>query len=369
MVKPPLSIAWVKLCFHPDYVKLLMTKPREWHRVVVGEQRADEKPPPNNYVTKIMVPYPQGKRDRCLFLCLASALDYMGLKAEAFKLSEMASKGESLPGKDGIRVLTACMKKCAPSLAIPTIFQESQKKRKRIMTPEDLEDYNPYPTVVIPFGKDGSISHAICVIDDLIFDTTQAFALKCTRQSINWICNCGSQGFEDIYAAYRFERGFNCKTHIRQIACNWEGGNKKKAARRTKNLVVDEESYIIFGVVEATDKSIDKNWQHLRNRGNLLVDGPLSNITVNPSWWNEPYEYNVRCKDCGERPCIWLSNRHELMVMMRTEYNTGEPPNIIQRMRLYHEFVRYMNRRGIGKGVRDRLPECVEDGVHEIYPG
>ncbi len=105
------------------------------------------------------------------------------------------------------------------------------------------------------------------------------------------------------------------------------------------------------------------------NVANPVVDGPLSNPTVKPSWWNEPYEYNLRCKDCGERPCIWLSNRRELMEMMSNDYNKGDPPNIIRRMRMYHEFVAYMNRRGIGNGVRDRLPECVEDGVREIYPG
>ena len=94
------------------------------------------------------------------------------------------------------------------------------------MSIQDLDTYNPYPTVVIPMGADGSISHAICVIDDLIFDTTQAFALKGTRKSFGWICDCGTQGFVEVYQAIRFDRGFKCRTHTRAMSQNWGGAGR-----------------------------------------------------------------------------------------------------------------------------------------------
>ena len=222
LVQPPVTVQWVKFCFKPGYVNLLMEHPREWHRVVIGNHRPDEEIAPENYRTNVPVSFPQGQLDHCLFLCLASALHYMGLEHEATMLASMASMAENLPGTTGLNALIRAMKECAPSIAVPTIFNVSHKKRKRAMERTDLEIFNPYPTVVIPQGADGSIGHAICVIDDLIFDTSQAFALKCTMRSMGWICHCGPKSFEGVLAAYRFERGYNCKTHVRKLLQNYE---------------------------------------------------------------------------------------------------------------------------------------------------
>ena len=65
-----------------------------------------------------------------------------------------------------------------------------------------LSNPSPHPTIVIPRGKDLSVTHAFCVIDDLIFDSTQKFALELCQKSINWIC--GDCGCYDIYLAMRF---------------------------------------------------------------------------------------------------------------------------------------------------------------------
>ena len=54
-------------------------------------------------------------------------------------------------------------------------------------------------------GKDAGVNHAVCVVDDLIFDSTQHFALKLCRESFDWIC--GDGGCEGIYFAIHFNRG------------------------------------------------------------------------------------------------------------------------------------------------------------------
>jgi hypothetical protein len=36
--------------------------------------------------------------------------------------------------------------------------------------------------------QDRSTNHAIVVMDDLIFDFTQAYAIKLCRESLDWIC-------------------------------------------------------------------------------------------------------------------------------------------------------------------------------------
>ena len=44
-----------------------------------------------------------------------------------------------------------------------------------------LADKTEHPTIVIPLGNDHKVSHTFCVIDDLIFDSTQKFALNSVR--------------------------------------------------------------------------------------------------------------------------------------------------------------------------------------------
>ena len=84
------------------------------------------------------------------------------------------------------------------------------------MTLQDLlQNKSPFPTLVIPRGNDMSVNHAICVVDDIIFDSTQPKALWLTRESLDWIC--GKQGCEGIHMALRFERGFHTNTLRRDL--------------------------------------------------------------------------------------------------------------------------------------------------------
>jgi hypothetical protein len=148
----------------------------------------------------------------------------MGMTQEGIKLASKASSAENLPCNDGIKALLACMNECAPCIATPTTYNVGHKKRKRMMEPKDLEVFTPFPTVVIPHSADGLTSHAVCVVDNFIFNTTQAYALKCKIKSLGWICNCGPQNFVDVFAAYRFEGGNCCSTLVQELKCNWLKG-------------------------------------------------------------------------------------------------------------------------------------------------
>ena len=84
-------------------------------------------------------------------------------------------------------------------------FKESKKKRKKISVEHLVQKPSPYPTLVIPLGNDGSVNHAICVVDDLIFDSTQQFALKLCHKSFHWIAGeLGSN--KHVLGAIRFHR-------------------------------------------------------------------------------------------------------------------------------------------------------------------
>ena len=64
-------------------------------------------------------------------------------------------------------------------------------------------------TLVVPRGEDGSVNHAVCVVDDLVFDSTQEVALKLTAETLDWIC--GGSGMKEIKEAYRFNHGHGTK--------------------------------------------------------------------------------------------------------------------------------------------------------------
>ena len=217
-----LTVEWVRWCFKPEYVTLVMREWKRWHRVVIGNTRTHADMAPKYMRTQVPVAYPQGDHDRCLFLGLASALHYMGLIDEAAKLAEMASKAEHLPGTKGIEALKAAMIECAPCIGRPYVFNKRKRKPRSRLTVEEVTSvYSQYPTVVIPLGTDGSVSHAICVVDDLIFDATQWCALKCKVDSIGWICDSGSKGVAGVYEAFRFQNSMNCKPLDREIVRNW----------------------------------------------------------------------------------------------------------------------------------------------------
>ena len=60
----------------------------------------------------------------------------------------------------------------------------------------------PYPTLVLPLGRDGSISHAITIVDDILIDSTQKQALKKCAEAFDWAVGSTCDG---IYLAIRFQ--------------------------------------------------------------------------------------------------------------------------------------------------------------------
>ena len=95
-----------------------------------------------------------------------------------------------------------------PEIGQCSIYNQRAGRPKRIvsMTIEQLiSNKTIYPKLVIPRGNDNSTNHAFCVIDDLIFDSTQKVALKLRRDVIDWIC--GEQGAQDTpITVYEFKR-------------------------------------------------------------------------------------------------------------------------------------------------------------------
>ena len=107
------------------------------------------------------------------------------------------------------------MRDVVPCIGDCEVFNQGKDKKNRIkkLSIEELINKKTrFPTVVVPLGKDGSNNHAIVVINDLIFDSTQAFAMKLCRESLDWIC--GDMGIDVIDVALRFNRSHGTKKKL-----------------------------------------------------------------------------------------------------------------------------------------------------------
>lgn len=82
------------------------------------------------------------------------------------------------------------------------------KKRKRykprkVMSVGDIVTRRtPFLTLVHPKGRDGSVDHAVCVVDDIIFDSTLTHAMKLCRESFHAVC--GGKGMAELGRVIRF---------------------------------------------------------------------------------------------------------------------------------------------------------------------
>jgi hypothetical protein len=131
--------------------------------------------------------------------------------------------------KEALKGIHKIMMEKAKSISGYVRFNERRTKRLiNWLLPDQLvELLTPYPTLVVPVGWDGSMSHAVTVVDDLIFDSTQTHAFKLTRQSIDWIC--GDCGCRELAVAVRFQHPFKKKFgkfFNKDISLNWSTKEK-----------------------------------------------------------------------------------------------------------------------------------------------
>ncbi len=216
--------SWVRFYFSPIFVELVMLSPNQWFPVPVGNSRpVDEKAPANLLVTKVPIRYQQLDRDHCLLLGVASCLDYCGETEAAVKFSHQATQCENLTRDLAIKKLKDAMLQFLPCIGDCTIFNVRNAKKRTIkkLSIEDLITIKTrFPTVILPLGNDGAYNHAVVVIDDIVFDSTQEFALKLCRESLDWIC--GDKGMASIYIGLRFNRGNATKDKLQHVdTVNW----------------------------------------------------------------------------------------------------------------------------------------------------
>lgn len=59
-------------------------------------------------------------------------------------------------------------------------------------------------TILIPVGKDQCNLHVVCLVDNLIFDSSLNHPMKLAKESLDWCCNCEG-GMSSVNYAVRFK--------------------------------------------------------------------------------------------------------------------------------------------------------------------
>ena len=147
-----------------------------------------------------------------MFSSTASELAYCKRKREATNLICRSNKVENLDLLTQIQKIRDFMEPYIPSVGVCKLFgvRTSRHKRQDITLQELCEEITPYITIVIPQMMNGSQNHAFCVVDDLIFDSTQVKAMKLQESSVEWICQ-PNKGFRKIHSAYCFNQKWKTK--------------------------------------------------------------------------------------------------------------------------------------------------------------
>jgi len=80
----------------------------------------------------------------------------------------------------------------------------------------------------------------------------------------------------------------------------------------------------------------------------------------------------VECMHCREAPCVWLEKKDLMSVIDQHEHrnlpDVDKPPNNTRRKKVYRQMTYIMNNGPMGKGVRKKLPKCVENGARALFP-
>jgi hypothetical protein len=159
-------------------------------------------------VENVPIKYPQYDLENCTFMSMASALHYcsaelkMGDKQLGSTLSQGAigyvkglSAGAQLDG------LVRLVKEKS------TYFKkfELRAKQNEIEEWDILNKKSPWPTVVVLLGSDGGMSHTVTIVNDLVFDSNCSYAMRLSKETLDWCCNCKG-GYDRANYAVRFWR-------------------------------------------------------------------------------------------------------------------------------------------------------------------
>jgi hypothetical protein len=261
-IQPPVEVEDVD-GHEPMLLDVAKDNPDVWVGPPLGDPGDDEAP--SILCTQIKTIYQQHERPFCLPYSLASALFYCGFKEAASQLAAQAGIISRMVFDDSLEAIKQYMRYHVPEIGLPTLYgveTKTHNRTKRQLTWEKLcSTLFPHPTIVIPVTPEGGMTHAFCVVDDLIFDASTSQALKLQMDSINWIFH---NIRVDIYQALRFNMkisppGVHIDTYYRRpVSLHWNHPDRPPVVDKKQSLVQSHKTYLYRKVVDPTSRKKSK---------------------------------------------------------------------------------------------------------------
>jgi hypothetical protein len=116
------------------------------------------------------------------------------------------------------------MKEVLPEFGQCMVFNKGHgHSRKNLSMADLIRCRTSHLTVVYPKGNDGSVDHAVCVVDDLIFDARFSHALKLCDDTLKWVCGPKNKGVCQLGHVLHFcpPHGVKKTKHERVMRRNW----------------------------------------------------------------------------------------------------------------------------------------------------
>ena len=73
-----------------------------------------------------------------------------------------------------------------------------------------------------------------------------------------------------------------------------------------------------------------------------------------------------KCNYCGNQPCI-IKDLEETLISVKETYGDWNS-NKNLRFRMYSECIKHIHGPGLGKGIRKKLPQCLQNEIRLMAP-
>lgn len=199
-----------------NVLTMAVENPNTWVRVEAGRHRLSSTYSPDardcNHSPHLPVVYrvqPFGENS-CVFSSLISALHYLN----DYKMRDMLS--EYVLTSLCYKKMTAVSESKSRDAFASKLMNQKGKYMSHLMKNFNIfENCSMWPTLCILQSSDGSLSHAVTVVDNLIFDSTTYRAMEINRENLDWCCGTDyyEAQFVGVYKAYRYIHA-SASTHI-----------------------------------------------------------------------------------------------------------------------------------------------------------
>ena len=180
---------------------------------------------------EIPIKFPQDDLKSCLYTSLASAFAHMGHMKIADTLVEKMVPFIGVDAKsqwNGLEKMLREIKDEKIHVAKFNFKRGGKRLPKHKLAIEDLTDDHKNSLDVHAaalIGTDGSESHAVAVVDGLIFDSSANCAMVLSQSSLDWCCNC-LRGYSKTGHAIR----------IKITDCTFKAAKKEQKQKKDKSF-------------------------------------------------------------------------------------------------------------------------------------